>query len=51
MLHTIVTANKIQFGPMPERGTINAVFILRRQHEEYYAKGKHCMFCGLMDSF
>ena len=29
-----------KFGFMPERGTINAVFILRRMQEEYHAKGK-----------
>ena len=31
------------FGFMAEGETINAVFILRRQHEEYYARGKSCI--------
>ena len=30
---------------MPERGTINAVFILRRLQEEYHAKGKTLHMC------
>ena len=36
----IVTVNEMQFGFMPERGTIDAVFILRRMQEAYHAKGK-----------
>ena len=28
-LHRIMTDNEMQFGFMPERGTIDAVFILR----------------------
>ena len=34
----IVNVDKMQFGFMPERGTIDAVFILRRLQEEYHAK-------------
>ena len=30
----IVTVNLMQFGFMPERGTIDAVFILRRLQDE-----------------
>ena len=37
----IVIADEMQFGFMPERGTIDAVFILRRMQEEYHAKGKN----------
>ena len=33
----------MQFGFMPERGTIDAVFILITLHEVYHAKGKCCM--------
>ena len=40
MLHRIVSVDEMQFGFMPERGTIDAVFILRRMQEEYHAKGK-----------
>ena len=35
----------MQFGFMPERGTIVAVFILRRMQEEYHAKGKKLHMC------
>ena len=34
----IVSADQMQFGFMPERGTIDAVFILRRMLEEYHVK-------------
>ena len=34
----IVSVDEMQFGFMPERGTIDAVFILRRMQEEYHAK-------------
>ena len=41
----MVSVDEMQFGFMPERGTIDAVFILRRLQEEYYAKGKKlCMY-------
>ena len=43
-LHGIVRVDEMQFDSMPERGTIDAVFILRRMREEYYAKGIY-MFC------
>ena len=39
-LRSIVSADKMQFGFMPERGTIDAVFIARRKKEEYHAEGK-----------
>ena len=39
-LCSIVTFDEMKYGFMPERGTINAVFILRRMQEEYHAKGK-----------
>ena len=35
----------MHFGFMPERGTIDAVFILRRLQEEYHAKGKNWYMC------
>ena len=34
----IVSVGEWQIGFLPERGTIDAVFILRRMHEEYHAK-------------
>ena len=38
MPHRIVSVNEMQFGLMPERGTIDAVFIFRRMQEEYHSK-------------
>ena len=35
-----MTVNEMQFGFMPERGTIGAVFILRRMQEENHV----CVF-------
>ena len=43
----MLTVNEILFGFMSDRGTIYAVFILRRLHKEYLAKGKKLyVFCG-----
>ena len=42
----IVIVDDMQFGFMPGRGTIDAVFILRRMQEEYRAKEKNCT-CAL----
>ena len=39
-LHRIVSVDEMQFGSMSERGTVDAVFILRRVQEEYHARGK-----------
>ena len=39
----IVSVGEIQFGFMPERGTIDAAFVLRRMQEEYHAKRKTYM--------
>ena len=49
----IVFVDEMQFGFMPERGTINAVFILRRLQEEYHAKEKKLYMCfvGLEKAF
>ena len=44
-LHIIVTVDEMQFCLMPERGTIDAVFILRRLQEEYHANGKKLYIC------
>ena len=45
MLCIIVTVSEMQFGFMSERGTICAVFILRRMQEDYHAKGKKLYMC------
>ena len=39
--------NKIQFGLMPERGTIDSVITLRRLQEEYHAEEKVVCVCVL----
>ena len=50
--HIIVSVDEMQFGFMPERGTIDAVSMLRRIQEEYLAKAKKsCMFCGPRETF
>ena len=41
----IMTVNEMQFGFMPERGTIDAIFILRGMQEEYHAKVKKLYMC------
>ena len=47
-LRRIVSIYEMQFGFMSERGTIDAVFILRRMQEEYHAKGKKSCICVLL---
>ena len=48
----IVSVDEIQFGFMSERGTIDAVFILRWMQEEYHSKGKKLyVFCVPRVSF
>ena len=39
-----MSVDEMQFDFMPERGTIDAVFILRKLQEEYCAKGKSCIY-------
>ena len=41
----IMTVDEMQFGFIPERGTIYAVFILRRLQEEYHANWKKLYMC------
>ena len=51
-INRMVSVDEMQFGFMPERGSIDAVFILRRMQEEYHAKGKKLyMFCGPRENF
>ena len=40
-----MSVDDVQFGFMPERGTIVAVFILRWMQEEYHATGKKLYRC------
>ena len=48
-----MSVDEMQFGFMPERGTIDAAFILTRMQEEYHAKGKKVAheFCGCRECF
>ena len=41
----IVTVDEMQISFMCVKGTIDAVFILRRLQEEYHAKGKKLYMC------
>ena len=43
----ILSVDEMEFGFMPERVTIDAVFILRKMREEYHAKGENCI-CVLL---
>ena len=44
-LQRMVKVDEIQFGFMPGKGTIDAVFILRRLQEEYLDKEKKLYVC------
>ena len=44
-LRKFLTMDDMQFGFMPGKGTIDAVFILRRIHEEYFAMQKNLYMC------
>ena len=39
-LRRIVSVDEMQFSSEPERGTIDAMFILRRLQKQYHTKGK-----------
>ena len=41
----MVKVDEMQFGVMPGKGTIDAVFILRRLQEEYFDKEKKLYMC------
>ena len=41
----MVKVDEMQFGFMPGKGTIDAVFILRRLQEEYLDKEKKLYMC------
>ena len=40
-----MSVSEVKFGFMPERETIDAVFILRIMQGEYYTKGKKLYMC------
>ena len=37
-IRTLINWNKMKFGFMPEKGTVDAIFIVRRIEEEYQKK-------------
>ena len=39
-IRTLVNLNKLQFGFIPGKGTVEAIFIVRRMQEEYKKKDK-----------
>ena len=42
---TLVDLNKMQFGFVPGKGTVDAIFIVRRMQEEYQKKDKKLYMC------
>ena len=46
-IRSLVTLNKMQFGSMPGKGTVDAIFIVRRMQEEYQKRTRSCI-CVLL---
>ena len=44
-IRTLVNLNKMQFGFMPGKGTVDAIFFMRRMQEEYQKKDKKLYVC------
>ena len=44
-IRTLVKLNEMQFGFMPAKGTMDAIFIVRRMKEEYQKKDKKWYMC------
>ena len=44
-LKTLVKVDQMQFGFMPERSTVNAIFILRRVQKSYLEKNGKLFIC------
>ena len=46
-IREVINIDSMQFGFMPERGTIDALFVVPRMQEKYrHTKKKLYMFCG-----
>ena len=43
-VHEVVDIDKMQYGFMPGRGTVDAVFVLRRLNDKFRAKNKKLFF-------
>ena len=46
-LSKAVTINELHFGFMPGKGTIDAIFVLRRIQEEYLANQRKSYMCSI----
>ena len=44
-LRRLVKVEQMQFGFMPGRSTVDAIFILRRMQESYLKKNRKLFFC------
>ena len=44
-IRTLVNLNEMKFGFMPGKGTVDAIFIVRRMQEEYQKKDKKLYMC------
>ena len=44
-IRAAMNLNEMQFGFMPEKGTVDATFIVRRMQEKYQKKGKKLYMC------
>ena len=44
-IQTLVNLNEMQFGFMPGKGTVDAIFIVRRMQREYQKKNKKLYMC------
>ena len=44
-IRTLINLNKMQFGFMPGKATVDAIFIVRRMQEEYQKKGEKLYMC------
>ena len=44
-IRTLVNLNKMQFGFMPGKGTMDATFIVRRMQDKYQKKDKKLYMC------
>ena len=43
-IRTLVNLNKMPFRFMPGKGTVDAIFIVRRMQEEYHNKGQEVVY-------
>ena len=44
-IRTLANLNEMQFGFIPGKGTVDAIFIVRRMQEEYQKKNKKLYMC------